>query len=694
MYRLFSVILILLFLKISYSQDTTNRILGDTIDMTDDNAIEKIIESQTQDAEDSRLLDILKNLESNPVNLNTATQIDLERIPYINAVISKRIIDYRRKINNFKSISELKYIDGIDKDLYNNIKRFVIVKGSKFDFKRDNIGNVYNASPSTMFRNFSFQMRNRFTNDLQLSKGYIDTNYLGSKPKIYNRFRLQFKPGNYSIDAGFLSEKDAGEPKFFDYISGYIQFKSNTFLEKAILGDYTLEFGEGISLWSSLAFSKGSDAVMSVKKSASEIDAYTSVNEVQYYRGASAKFKYSTSYGSYSLFGFYSYNTFDATVDSSQNELSTYYVDGYHRTQSEINRKDASKEKLFGGRLLFENPWSKFGITYYKSNFDKSFKQDDVNDFSGDKSEALGFDYDIVIKNLNLFGEWARSYNKAIGGVSGLKILLFSKSFVTDLAFLVRYYPADFMMIHSYGFGEKSDISKNEFGIYSGITIKVPGLVRLDAYYDQYKFPYKSYYVPVPAAGNDLLVYSEWKLSNTIKLFTKFKSENKEDVIDALDEYGKDIKKIYTRSQKNYRFQFDYDVSKTFRIRSRVEYCFVDYMANRPSEKGLIIFSDFRIRPFKDISIDGRFIVFQTDSYDSRIYEYENELEGVVSNQGLYDKGYRWYFMIKYKPFNFVELSARYSETTYDGVKSIGSGNDEIMGDTKNRLSLQLEMKF
>jgi hypothetical protein len=50
--------------------------------------------------------------------------------------------------------------------------------------------------------------------------------------------------------------------------------------------------------------------------------------------------------------------------------------------------------------------------------------------------------------------------------------------------------------------------------------------------------------------------------------------------------------------------------------------------------------------------------------------------------------------MLKYKPYKFLELSAKYAETIIEGAKSTGSGNDEIMGDLKNRFSLQLDIKF
>ena len=415
---------------------------------------------------------------------------------------------------------------------------------------------------------------------------------------------------------------------------------------------------------------------------------------MQYFRGVAGKLKQQTAIGDLSLFGFYSDNYIDASVDTTLDQLSSFYEDGYHRTVSEQNRKNSGKEKLLGGRLLYESKFfgtTRVGLTYYRSEYSKPFKYKSIFDFSGSESNGLGVDYDIVIKNINIFGEWARSYTDIVGGVTGVKLLFFK---LADVVFLVRNYPKNFIMLHSYGFGEQSGTSQNEFGVYSGIKFKIGKLAVINAYFDQYKFPYATFFKPVPTSGYDFLLHTEWNVNRNLKIYTKYKNETKEDVTKVKNSYGLEEETIYARNQANYRIQFDYDIFRTFRVRSRFEYVLVKNDGILKSEKGLLFFSDFRVTPVKKVVLNGRFIVFQTDSYDSRIYEYENELNGVVSNLGLYGKGRRWYLMLKYKPYSFLEMSAKYSETITEGAKSTGSGNDLVLGDLKNRFSFQLAIKF
>lgn len=673
------------------------KVTGDTVDARDNGDIENLLESQTEDAEDSKLLEQLLQLEANPVDLNSANTNDLQKIPYIDAIIATKILQYRIKNTKFYTIAELRYVEGIDDDTYEKIKKYVIVKSSQVDFIKDEFGIVQKLKDNKkgFFSRINFEMRTRFSNDLQPSRGYLPpANYLGPRPKFYNRLVARYANAGYIFTGSILAEKDPGELNWADHIGGFAEMKSGLILNQLLVGDYTLEFGQGITLWGSYSFSKSSDAVSGMKKKGDDIDSYNSVNEVQYFRGVAGKLKLPTSLGDISLYGFYSNNSLDASIDTTLNQLSSDYIDGYHRTQSEINRKNAGKEKLYGGRLFYESKifgTTKIGLTYYNSKFDKPFEYKGLYEFSGSNSNALGVDFDIVHKNVNIFGEWTRSYTDIVGGVTGVKFLFYK---LADVVFMVRNYPKNFISLHSYGFGEQSGVSQNEFGIYSGIRFKIGKLAIINAYYDQYKFPYATFFNPVPTTGRDFMTYTQWNVSRNLTLYTKYKNEIKEDVTDFITPNGLEEDRIYDRAQTNYRLQFDYDIFKTFRVRSRFEYVFVDYQGYNPSEKGLMFFSDFRVVPVKDIVLDGRFIIFQTDSYDSRIYEYENELNGVVSNQGLYGKGRRWYLMLKYRPYKFLELSAKYAETIIDGAKSTGSGNDEIMGDLKNRFSLQLDIKF
>jgi hypothetical protein len=76
------------------------------------------------------------------------------------------------------------------------------------------------------------------------------------------------------------------------------------------------------------------------------------------------------------------------------------------------------------------------------------------------------------------------------------------------------------------------------------------------------------------------------------------------------------------------------------------------------------------------------------------MYEYEDDLPRSSSDPALYGRGLRWYLIFRYTIFFKVDIGAKYSQTIKDGVTSIGSGLDEIKGNTQSLLSMQLDVRF
>lgn len=653
---------------------------------------EKLLESLQDEKEDSELLELLEYLESEPYDLNSVTLEQLEQIPFINSIIAGNIIDYRNKYG-FSTKRELLEVRGITTDIYDNIKSYLFVKGSTTDFIKTESGEIIRESSKTktkLFNNVDIKIRSRFLQDLQTRKGYQNGNYLGTKPKVYNQARLIYNHIQFSIDGNLTVEKDAGEESLTDFTSGFISIKDYKFIKQAIAGDYILNFGQGLGMWSSLSYSKNTTAVDGMKRSGVPLRGYTSVNESQFFRGAATQL----NYRKFDLSVFYSDNYYDGSIDTTLDEFSSFDYDGYHRTISEKNRAKTVKEKLFGSRLTYTNTGMRFGTTYWTSKFSKNIGADSTTQlyrFSGDEANMLSIDYDIIFRNINFYGELARSQSGAVASINGLQFSFYK---IADLIFIYRDYPEDFAPVHSFGFGEKSGNTQNERGFYSGIKIKpVKGLF-INAYYDQFKFPYRSYYEPVPLTGNDFLTYAEWKATRNLTLFLRYKNETKEETRTIKDDFNRDVKKVDSRNQMNIRTGFEYNISDRMSVKNRFDYVFVDYENFGGNNKGFMFYSDFKTIIFKGLSVNLRLIYFNTDDYDSRLYEYENDIKGVMTNLALYGKGRRWYIVAKYKPYDFLELSAKYAETYIDGAETIGTGNDEIQNDINNRFNFGLELQF
>jgi len=62
------------------------------------------------------------------VNINTATNEELQKLPGVGESIANRIVIYRKENGKFNTIEDLKNVSGIGDAKFNNIKSYVFVK--------------------------------------------------------------------------------------------------------------------------------------------------------------------------------------------------------------------------------------------------------------------------------------------------------------------------------------------------------------------------------------------------------------------------------------------------------------------------------------------------------------------------------------------------------------------------------------
>ena len=65
---------------------------------------------------------------SSVININTASESELEQLPGIGPSISSRIVEYRNKNGKFKSIEDIKNVTGVGDSKFDKIKSLIRVK--------------------------------------------------------------------------------------------------------------------------------------------------------------------------------------------------------------------------------------------------------------------------------------------------------------------------------------------------------------------------------------------------------------------------------------------------------------------------------------------------------------------------------------------------------------------------------------
>jgi len=136
----------------------------------------------------------------------------------------------------------------------------------------------------------------------------------------------------------------------------------------------------------------------------------------------------------------------------------------------------------------------------------------------------------------------------------------------------------------------------------------------------------------------------------------------------------------------------EYDVPLRFSVRSRIQGGDFGYKENT-SSRGFTILQDITWK-FSRIEFSGRIAFFATDDYDSRQYVYEKDMLYAFSLPAYYDRGTRHYLMTRYTLSKQMKVWLRWSQTRYSKLETISSGLNEIKGNKRSELKMQVMYQF
>jgi len=657
----------------------------------EDQKIEERIENIAQTADENtdftELADNLKYFSENPINLNSTSKRELEQLDLLTDIQIENYFRHLEKHGKLISLEELQTIDGFDAATIRNILPYVELKES------------YSLDKQTLYKIFkdgkNFLLI-RTQRNLETQKGFrppedsSDSHYPGNPWKYYARYR--FTSGR-KLSFGVTAEKDQGEEFFkgtqssFDFYSAHLFVRDMGFIKSLAFGDYQLAYGQGLTLWTGLAFGKSPD-VVNVKKNAYGISPYTSVNEVLFKRGAAI----SVGSKKFQADLFYSNKKFDGNLTDTLEQIeqfSSFQESGYHRTHSELADKNAVKEEFFGGHLNYKNKNLSLGFTAVRSEFDKSLAPSpqvyNTFYFIGTELTNAGFDYSYLFRNISLFGEAARSDNGSIAYVNGAMISLDPK---ISFSVVNRNYPREYHALYANAFRESSS-NFNETGTCFGLLVRPKQSITLSGYFDAFSFPWLRYQVNAPTSGFEYLSQATYTPNKKLTMYVRYrqttKPENASGDVTPIDA-------VVNRTQRNYRFDISTKISKSFTLHNRVE---IVKLSKETDETGFLILQDVTYKPIgSPVSFNMRYALFDTKSYDSRLYAYENDVLYYYSIPSYYYRGSRYYITLRYKVMKGIDVWLRFSQTVYDNQKIISSGLDEIDGNKKSEVKMQVKFEL
>lgn len=690
-----------LLMAVLFSLDLSSQELEDEKDRIIEDRVDFLLDvNEGGDGDFTTLFEQLEFYYQKPLNLNRADRLELEDLGLLNDIQINNLLAHIEKHGKLIAFEELQSVEGFDLENLRMIRPFVTVNRD-LDQPQISLKNMLSEGTSQLFLRYSriLEQQEGFS---PISAEELEENpnrrYLGSPDKIFSRYRF-----NYSnkLSVGFTAEKDAGEeflqgsqPNGFDFYSAHFFAQGFGKVKQLALGDFQAQFGQGLTFWSGLAFGRSPD-IFTLKRNAQGLRQYTSVQEDLFLRGggitlASNNLELTVFYSNTKVDGTVT-NTADTSSISDEVTISSLTQDGFHRTPSELRDKNNVRNEFLGAHLAYVKRNFNIGLTAVHNQIDANFapRQRTYNKFSllDNENTNLGIDYNYLYKNVNFFGEVSKSLDGGIAFTNGALIVMDPRF---SLALQHRRFEKDFKPIQSNAIGESTN-NTNEEGFFIGFNSRLNKDLTLSAFADRFVFDWLRFQTDAPSNGHRINAQLDYRPSRRMQAYIRFR-QRKRGRNDRVETEG--IDQVVDESLSSYRLHFAYQITESIKIKSRIELS--NYtLGESQAESGFLIYQDISFKQLSfPLSFSLRYAIFDTDSYNSRIYAYENDVLYAFSIPAYNGRGTRFYAVTKYRIRRGIDVWLRYAQTYFTDRNTIGSGREEIQGNTRSEIKAQLRVKF
>ena len=622
----------------------------------------------------------LEEMAQHPVNLNTATREELERMPFLTASQVEDILFYIYRYGQLKSMSELTLISSIGWYQRQLMSCFFYVAddGSKPDFPSlKNIAQYGKHEVMGMLKVPFYERKG----DASGTDGYLGYPYK-------HGLRYQFRYGN-SVKLGFVASQDAGEPFFggrntmgYDFYSFYLQVKNLGRWKNITLGRYRLNVGLGLILNNDFGFGKLSALTSLGRSSSCIIRGHSSRSSANYLQGAAAT---CTLLKGLELTGFLSYRQIDATLSAGGGGIKTILKTGLHRTVNEIAKQKVASNTLVGGNISYRHQGWHIGGTAFYTSFSLPLTPNKSQLYKRFAPEGNAFwnasiSYGYISHRLTLSGETATGDCGSIATLNAASCLC-SDHFT--LMALHRFYSARYYSLFSNSFSEGSDV-QDENGVYLGFTWIPAHHWSITAYSDFAYFAWPKYQTRESTQSWDNLVNILFQPSRVLTVGGRFRYKDKAGTTTSR------LRLYATISQKRWsaKTSFDYTMSQA-----------ESAMKNEGDElsKGYMVSEhigwEWKWKQLKG-TLRGCLGYFHTSDFASRIYAYEPGLLYQMSFGSYYGEGIRYALVARSEIGSHLLLVAKLGTTDYFDRSHISSGLQEISRSSQTDLEIQVKWKW
>lgn len=615
----------------------------------------------------------LEYLAANPIDINHATKDVLEQLPFLTDTQIEDLQAYIYQYQGLRSWGELMLIESIGYTERMLLPYFATLNNDEATHF-PSLKNLLSKGKSTLTLAGNVPLYTR--------KG-DENGYLGYRYRHSLRYTYQYS--DY-LQVGLVGAQDAGEPFFsnrnawgYDHYSFYVAIRKLGPLKALMVGRYKVKMGLGLVINNDLGLGKAM-AMSGLSRTATTIRPHSSRSSANYLQGAAATVALSPHID---LTAFASWRKADATLSDDNNTIVTLLKTGYHRTTTEMDKKNNITQTMTGANLYWSNHGWHAGLSGVFTRYDKELQPNTAQRYrqyypQGNNFWNISASYGYTHHRLSFNGETATGGCNAIATLNALS---FRPTTNLTLNLIQRFYGKAYYSLQSESFAEGGRV-QNESGVLAGVSWNVNTRWQLSAYTDYAYFPWAKYQAHLASHSWDnfitaLYSYRQWQVTARYRLKMRTKDNaDKSGMTDETTQRAR-LSVSFTQPQWSIKTQADYALSH-YLTRSQ------GYMV---SQQASIHFPQW----LQATALVG---YFHTDDYASRLYTYERGLLYSFSFPAYYGKGVRYALFVRGDISKDLMLIGKVGVTNYLDRDHISSGLQQINRSSKTDIELQLRWKF
>ena len=637
--------------------------------------LEQVADDEESVEASEQVVDLLSELAQQPIDVNTASREQWQQLPFLTDSDIDGILEYVGRYGPVKSLGELAMVPQIDCLKRQLLTHFVVINKPVVD------GKPFPRLASIL----------RYGHHLLMATARIpfyerrgDQNgYLGYPCRHDLRYAFSY---GQRLQAGVIGAQDAGEPFFsnrnklgYDFYSFYVVLRDIKRLKALALGRYRLNFGMGLVLNNSFLLGKAwASASLGANRNA--IRPHASRSQANYLQGAAASVDVSRNL---QLTAFLSLRDIDASLNDD-GSIATIVTSGYHRTPSEMDRKNNSSQFAAGMNARFSASHYSVGATALYTAFNRDLHPDITtlyrrHNARGREFWNIGVNYALLLGPLAFHGETATSNG---GAIATINRLAWQVNANLNLTLLQRFYGMKYIALLANSLSDGGHV-QNESALYLGFDWKPSRRFSTQAYADLAYHPWARYQASLSSHSLDCFSKAAYTLNNNWQLVARYRlrrrqyDNNDKTHLIWKTEHRARLAAIWQNDALNLRTQLDFTQS-TFRTKSR------GWMLGEHAV--------WTLR--RSTKLAGNIAWFHTDDYDSRIYVYERGVLYDFSMPAFYGEGIRYSLMVSHQFGKRLSLTGKLGVTDYFDRSTMGTGYQQVNGSSMTDLLLQLRLKL